>query len=150
MEACCGEAWAMSRVEIDGSNRCGRFKLGTGLCFVFTRHLPVAGALLRVRGSLELSRCLAVTVRLPEQLACGPRCSGCRWVLRKLFDLAGTSCKRPASIMHPAKRKAVENEGELWILYVQEVMHGKVLEQCIRVRCTVQQAPAAARVEPCS
>ena len=78
VEACCGEAWAMSRVEIDGSNRCGRFKLGKGLCFVSTRHLPVAGALLSVRraspGAVKVPCCHCKVARA----ACLRQCSG--WV----------------------------------------------------------------------
>jgi hypothetical protein len=124
VEACCGEAWAMSRVEIDGSNRCGRFKLGMGFCFVSARHLLVAGALLLLSlrrappGAVKVvpcCRCKVARAACSLQLAaCSLRCSG--WVKLELFDLAGTGCKRPAS-MHPAKRKAGEgdSEGELWM-----------------------------------
>ena len=100
-EARCGEAWAMSRVDLDGSNRCGRFKLGMGLCFVSARHLPVAGALLSVGraspGAVKVPCCRCKVARAASSLL-----AVLSEQVGKLFDLAGTSCKRPASL-HPAK-----------------------------------------------
>ena len=91
----------MSRVDLDGSNRCGRFKLGMGLCFVSARHLPVAGALLSVRraspGAVKVPCCRCKVARAASSLL-----AVLSEQVGKLFDLAGTSCKRPASL-RPAK-----------------------------------------------